>query len=103
DLRYVILDVQRTASVTEIKRAFRKLARRFHPDINPGDHHAEDRFKRITEAYEILSDPSKRQVYDVNGFYTEGVLEPDRSDPGWAFSFQGFSFNRSDDVDFSEI
>ena len=100
---YIILEVKRTASVNEIKRAFRKLARRFHPDINPGDHHAEDRFKRITEAYEILSDPSKRQFYDVNGFYTEGVLEPERNDPGWAFSFQGFSFNRSADVDFSEI
>ena len=79
DELYVILEIQRSASASEIKRAFRKLARRFHPDINPGDHHAEDRFKRITEAYEILSDPSKRQFYDVNGFYTEGVLEPDRS------------------------
>jgi molecular chaperone DnaJ len=103
DELYVILEIQRTASVREIKRAFRKLARRFHPDINPGDHHAEDRFKRITEAYEILSDPSKRQFYDVNGFYTEGVLEPDRNERGWAFSFQGFSFNRSADADFSEI
>src|SRR5262245_2074020 len=102
DELYVILEIHRTASVNEIKRAFRKLARRFHPDINPGDHHAEDRFKRITEAYEILSDPSKRQFYDVNGFYTEGVLESDRSDPGWAFRFQGFSFNKSADVDFSE-
>src|SRR5213592_3794390 len=54
---YVILQVRRTASVDEIKRAFRKLARRYHPDINPGDRHAEDRFKRITEAYDILSDP----------------------------------------------
>jgi molecular chaperone DnaJ len=103
DELYVILEIHRTASVSEIKRAFRKLARRFHPDINPGDHHAEDRFKRITEAYEILSDPSKRQFYDINGFYTEGVLEPDRNEPSWAFSFQGFSFNRSADAEFSDI
>jgi curved DNA-binding protein CbpA len=45
---YFILEVERTASVNDIKRAFRKLARRLHPDINPGDHHAEERFKRIT-------------------------------------------------------
>ena len=57
---YIILEVGRTASVNDIKRAFRKLARRFHPDINPGDRQAEDRFKRITEAYDILSDPLKR-------------------------------------------
>ena len=71
---YIILEVGRTASVNDIKRAFRKLARRYHPDINPGDRHAEDRFKRITEAYEVLSDPLKREFYDVNGFYTEDVL-----------------------------
>ncbi len=59
---YIILEVGRTASVNEIKRAFRKLARRFHPDINPGDSQAEERFKRITEAYDVLSDPLKRAV-----------------------------------------
>src|SRR5213594_4780123 len=92
---YIILQVGRTASVGEIKRAFRKLARRYHPDINPGDRHAEERFKRITEAYEILSDPMKREFYDVNGFYTEGVLEQHGDQPGWGFSFQGFDFSRS--------
>ena len=100
---YVILEVSRTASVTDIKRAFRKLARRFHPDINPGDHHAEDRFKRITEAYEVLSDPLKREFYDVNGFYTDGVLASDDNETTWSFRFQGFDFNRSGDSDFSEI
>jgi len=100
---YVILEVDRTASVNDIKRAFRKLARRYHPDINPGDRYAEDRFKRITEAYEILSDPMKREFYDVNGFYTDGVLEPNRQETSWRFSFQGFNFSRSTDVDFSEI
>src|SRR6185369_10806360 len=100
---YIILEVERTASVNDIKRAFRKLARRFHPDINPGDQSAEDRFKRITEAYDVLSDPLKREFYDVNGFYSDGVLETHRSETSWGFSFQGFSFNRSPHSEFSEI
>src|ERR671935_413988 len=100
---YIVLQIGRTASVNEIKRAFRKLARRYHPDINPGDHHAEERFKRITEAYEILSDPLKREFYDVNGFYTDGVLEQRGSGSGWGLSFQGFDFSRSSTADFSEI
>ena len=77
---YILLDVGRTASLKEIKRAFRRLARRYHPDINPGDHQAEDLFKRITEAYEILSNPTKRQFYDLNGFYSDGVLEEQSAD-----------------------
>jgi molecular chaperone DnaJ len=100
---YIILEVDRKASVNDIKRAFRKLARRFHPDINPGDRHAEDRFKRITEAYDILSNPLKREFYDVNGFYTEGVLESSGAESGWGFSFQGFNFSRPGNLDFSDI
>jgi molecular chaperone DnaJ len=100
---YFILEVDRRASVNDIKRAFRKLARRLHPDINPGDRHAEDRFKRITEAYEILSDPLKREFYDVNGFYSEGVLESNGGHASWAFSFQGFNFSRPSSLDFSDI
>src|SRR5215475_4874457 len=100
---YIILEIHRTASVTEIKRAFRKLARRYHPDINPGDGQAEEHFKRITEAYEVLSDPLKREFYDVNGFYTEGVLETNRKETNWGFSFQGFNFNRSSDSNFSDL
>src|SRR5215470_7257822 len=100
---YIILEIHRTASVTEIKRAFRKLARRYHPDINPGDRHAEERFKWITEAYEILSDPLKREFYDVNGFYSNGVLEPSQKDKTWGFSFQGFNFSQNSESDFSDI
>src|SRR5215467_1151279 len=100
---YIILEVGRTASVNDIKRAFRKLARRYHPDINPGDRQAEDLFKRITEAYEVLSDPLKREFYDVNGFYTDGVLEQRGTGSNWGFSFQGFDFSRSSSSDFSEI
>src|SRR5262249_21169542 len=100
---YIILEVRRTASVNEIRRAFRKLARRYHPDVNPGDHLAEDRFKRITEAYEVLSNPTKRQFYDVNGFYTDGVLDPPGHEPGWSFSFKTMDFSRSADSSFGEI
>src|SRR3989442_1825648 len=100
---YLILQVRRTASGGEIKRAFRKLARRYHPDINPGDRQAEERFKRITQAYDILSDPLKRQFYDINGFYTDGVLDPHEGDVRWRFSFQGFDFSRSSHSEFSDI
>ena len=100
---YIILEIGRTASVNEIKRAFRKLARRYHPDINPGDRNAEERFKRITEAYDILSDPLKREFYDINGFYTDGVLEQRGSGSNWGFSFQRVDFSRSSTSDFSEI
>ena len=100
---YIILEVGRTSSVNDIKRAFRKLARRFHPDINPGDRQAEERFKRITEAYDILSDPLKREFYDINGFYTDGVLEQRDANTDWGFRFQGFNFTKSSHSEFSEI
>src|SRR5262245_50416436 len=93
---YIILDVTRTASVNDIKRAFRKLARRYHPDINPGDRTAEEFFKKISEAYEVLSDPFKRQFYDQNGFYTEDAVEDQSgSRSAWGFSFKGFDFSKS--------
>lgn len=64
---YTLLGVSRSASEEEIKKAYRKLAIQFHPDRNPGDKKAEDKFKEITEAYETLSDPKKREVYDQFG------------------------------------
>jgi DnaJ-class molecular chaperone len=64
---YKVLGVQRNASQDEIKKTFRKLARKHHPDVNPGDKKAEARFKEINEAYEVLSDPEKRQKYDTLG------------------------------------
>ena len=62
---YKILGVSKTASSKEIKQAFRKLARKYHPDKNPGDNSSEQRFKDINEANEILTDPEKRQKYET--------------------------------------
>jgi curved DNA-binding protein len=64
---YDILGVARTASADEIKRAYRRLAKRYHPDVNPGDKQAEERFKELTAASEVLSDPKKRKLYDEFG------------------------------------
>ena len=64
---YKILGVDRNATEKEIKRAYRKLARKFHPDVNPDDRAAEEKFKEINEAHEVLSDPEKRSKYDQLG------------------------------------
>ncbi len=68
---YQTLGVGREADADEIRKAYRKLARKHHPDLNPGDKAAEDRFKKVQEAYDILSDPKKKQMYDQYGFYSE--------------------------------
>ena len=64
---YEVLGVSKTATADEIKKAYRKLARKHHPDVNPGDKSAEDTFKEINEAYEVLSDAEKRKRYDQLG------------------------------------
>ena len=64
---YEILGVQRDANKAEVKTAFRKLARELHPDVNDHDPEAEEKFKEAAEAYEVLSDPEQRQVYDAYG------------------------------------
>ena len=62
---YELLGVPRTATAEEIKTAYRRLARKYHPDVNPGDASAEARFKEINEAHEVLSDPQKKKRYEV--------------------------------------
>ncbi|MBI1864217.1 MAG: DnaJ domain-containing protein, partial [Nitrospirae bacterium] len=91
---YDVLGVKRDASEHEIKKAFRKLARQHHPDLNPGDKTAEQRFKDINQAYEVLSDSSKRSQYDRFG---HGAFEagPAETSPGFRpeeFAFGGGTF-----------
>jgi DnaJ-class molecular chaperone len=85
---YEILGVPRTASEAEIKKAFRKLAREFHPDVAKNKKQAEERFKEINEAYEVLSDPPKRKKYDELGPNWRAGAEF-RPPPGWESAFRG--------------
>ncbi|HKH99562.1 MAG TPA: J domain-containing protein [Candidatus Sulfotelmatobacter sp.] len=70
---YEILGVKKSASAEDIRKAFRKLARKYHPDVNPGDKSAEEKFKVLSEANEVLSDPKKRKIYDQVGFYSDNI------------------------------
>ena len=70
---YEVLGVKKSASSEEIRKAFRKLARKYHPDVNPGDKAAEERFKQISEANDVLTDPKKRKIYDQLGFYSDNI------------------------------
>ena len=92
---YRILGVKRKAGDDEIRKAYRRLARKHHPDVNPGDRAAEDRFKNIQEAYGILSDRKKRQMYDQFGFYSETGAYPGAGTGAGArgFDFSGFDFS----------
>jgi curved DNA-binding protein len=78
---YRILGVSRDASEKEIKTAYRKLARKYHPDVNPGDKSAEEKFKEVSEAYEVLSDKDKRTKYDQYGQYWEQMGQPGAGQP----------------------
>src|SRR4051812_33130282 len=84
---YVILGLEQGATESEIKRAYRRLARRFHPDINPGDRAAEARFREILEAYETLIDPERRSRYEAG-------QPAGRPDEPRATGFEGFDFSR---------
>src|ERR1035441_5181516 len=70
---YGILGVKKSASADDIRKAFRKLARKYHPDVNPGDKSAEEKFKTLSEANDVLSDPKKRKIYDQVGFYSDNI------------------------------
>lgn len=92
---YQILGIRRDASSDEIRKAYRRLARKYHPDLNPGDKAAEERFKHLQEANDVLSDSKKRKMYDQFGFYSEqgfgGAGQQQPGGPG--FGFGGFDFS----------
>jgi molecular chaperone DnaJ len=99
---YELLGVPRKASAKDIRTAFRKLARKYHPDLNPGDKSSEEKFKQLQEAYDVLSDSKKRQMYDQYGFYSDNIPPggPGAGQPGDSegqgqdvnFDFGGFDF-----------
>ena len=96
---YDILGVSKTASPEEIKKAYRKLARKYHPDLNPGDQEAEARFKEINEANEVLSDTEKRQKYDSFGQYWKQAAEGRGSSPGAGVGTGGVNFDQYGNFD----
>jgi molecular chaperone DnaJ len=96
---YELLGVSRRASAKDIRTAFRKLARKYHPDLNPGDKSSEEKFKQLQEAYDVLSDSKKRQMYDQYGFYSDNIPQggpggtgSDSRHPDVNFDFGGFDF-----------
>jgi molecular chaperone DnaJ len=92
---YELLGVSRKAVQKEIRQAYRKLARKYHPDLNPGDKSSEEKFKQVQEAYDVLSDAKKRQMYDQFGFETPGAggMPTSQQDAdGVHFDFGGFDF-----------
>src|SRR6266704_1208633 len=93
---YDVLGVAKTASADEIKKAYRKLARQYHPDKNPGDKEAEERFKEVQTAYDVLSDPEKRKQYDRFGAANG---RPGAGEPGAG----GFTFRVEDLGDLGDL
>src|SRR3984957_17276588 len=97
---YKTLGVQKEADADEIRKAYRRLARKHHPDLNPGDKAAEDRFKTVQEAYDVLSDPKKKTMYDQYGFYSENGM-PQAGPAGGGsqrnpnMGFGGFDFSEA--------
>jgi molecular chaperone DnaJ len=97
---YQILGVKKDAKADEIKKSYRRLARKFHPDVNPNDKAAEDKFKEVQEAYDVLSDEKKRKVFDRFGYYNDNL---DANSPYGAgtsagggqagYDFSGFDFS----------
>jgi len=106
---YQILGIKRSATAEEIRKAYRRMARKLHPDVNPNDKVAEERFKDVQEAYDVLGDPKKREFYDKVGFFNEQAFQqgaagpfgggaaggprPGGNQPPPNFDFGGFDFS----------
>jgi molecular chaperone DnaJ len=98
---YAVLELPKNASIADVKKSYKRLARKYHPDLNPGDKGAEEKFKEISEAYAILSDPEKKKKYDKMGYYQEYQTPPQG---GGGVHFEGFNFDDLGEVsDFSDI
>ena len=100
---YAVLEIPKNASTGEIRKAYHKLARAYHPDRNPGDHAAEERFKEASQAHDVLADPDKRRLYDEFG--EDGLqanFDPQRARAyrNWSDSGHGFSFGGPGGFDF---
>lgn len=102
---YELLGVSRKAPQKEIRQAYRRLARKYHPDLNPGDKSAEEKFKQVQEAYDVLSDTKKRQMYDQFGFDAErrGAVPPEEAGGGVHFDFGGFDFGGAGGANFRDL
>jgi molecular chaperone DnaJ len=100
---YELLGVPRKAAQKDIRQAYRKLARKYHPDLNPGDKSAEEKFKQVQEAYDVLSDSKKRQAYDQFGFDAErrGGAPPDEGEV--PIDFSGFDFGGTGGTSFRDL
>lgn len=101
------MGVSRDAKPEEIRKAYRRLARKYHPDLNPGNKSSEEKFKELSEAYEILGDEKKRPIYDQYGFYSNNIppggpgpsASTGAGGPGPGFDFSGFDFSNAEDGD----
>ena len=98
---YKILGIKKDAKADEVKKSYRRLARKFHPDVNPNDKSAEDKFKEVQEAYDVLSDDKKRKIFDRFGYYNDNLSAESpygagASSAGGAagFDFSGFDFSQ---------